>query len=152
MLIDEADVFLEARKSDNLQRNELVSVFLRLLEYYKGTLFLTTNRASTIDTAFESRIDLIIPYVDLDQAARLEVWHNFAKRSVGATHGLCEEDFEELSHRKLNGREIKSTMKTALMLATSEGQTLQLQHLNVVLNIRQRAADYLHGGDQQSMP
>lgn len=122
-----------------------------MLEYYQGTLFLTTNRAATLDAAFESRIDLIIPYEDLDHLARLEVWHNFAKKLGGATHELCDADFEELSQRRLNGREIKSTIKTALMLATSEGQALQMQHINVVLDIRQRAAHYLHGDAEKRL-
>ncbi|KAI0547031.1 hypothetical protein F4679DRAFT_378080 [Xylaria curta] len=144
MLIDEADVFLEARKTDNLERNEIVSVFLRLLEYYKGILFLTTNRVATIDAAFESRIDLIIPYDDFDQAARRQVWANFADRLVGGTHELCDADFHELSQQKLNGREIKSIIKTGLMLANSEGKKLQMEHLKVVLDVRQQATAYLH--------
>jgi SpoVK/Ycf46/Vps4 family AAA+-type ATPase len=53
VLLDEADVFMEARSSADLERNELVSIFLRVLEYYEGILFLTTNRAEHIDPAFE---------------------------------------------------------------------------------------------------
>lgn len=33
MLLDEADVFLAKRKLEDLQRNSIVSVFLRMLEY-----------------------------------------------------------------------------------------------------------------------
>lgn len=44
LLLDEADVFLEARSTHDLERNKLVSIFLRVLEYYEGILFLTTNR------------------------------------------------------------------------------------------------------------
>ena len=47
LLLDEADVFLEARTSQDLHRNALVSIFLRLLEYFQGILFLTTNRVAT---------------------------------------------------------------------------------------------------------
>lgn len=36
VLLDEADVFLEQRSLINLERNALVSVFLRVLEYYDG--------------------------------------------------------------------------------------------------------------------
>jgi len=46
LLLDEADVFLERRSSQNLHRNGLVSVFLRKLEYCTRILFLTTNRVS----------------------------------------------------------------------------------------------------------
>lgn len=58
MLLDEADVFLAQRKLEDLQRNSIVSVFLRMLEYYKGLLFLTTNRVGTFDEAFTSRVHI----------------------------------------------------------------------------------------------
>lgn len=57
-LNDEADVFLEARTAQDLTRNKLVSVFMRILEYYRGVIFLTTNRVGVLDQAFESRIYL----------------------------------------------------------------------------------------------
>ncbi|KAF5509982.1 hypothetical protein CGCS363_v002204 [Colletotrichum siamense] len=43
---DESDVFLEEREKTDLQRNALVSVFLRVLEYYEGILILTSNRGA----------------------------------------------------------------------------------------------------------
>jgi len=56
LLLDEAEVFLAKRNLEDLRRNAMVSVFLRILEYYSGILFLTTNRVGTIDEAFKSRI------------------------------------------------------------------------------------------------
>jgi SpoVK/Ycf46/Vps4 family AAA+-type ATPase len=47
VLIDEADVFLEARSSTEIERNALVCVMLRLLEYYSGCLFLSSNRSAS---------------------------------------------------------------------------------------------------------
>ena len=58
MLLDEADVFLAMRKQEDLRRNSIVSVFLRMLEYYKGLLFLTTNRVGSFDEAFKSRVHI----------------------------------------------------------------------------------------------
>jgi hypothetical protein len=55
LLIDEADVFLERRSLHDMERNGLVSIFLRTLEYYSGILFMTTNRVRTFDDAFKSR-------------------------------------------------------------------------------------------------
>lgn len=49
VLIDEADVFLEQRSLHDLERNAMVAVFLRHLEYYPAILFLTTNRVKTFD-------------------------------------------------------------------------------------------------------
>lgn len=67
LLFDEADVFLEARdttKSD-IQRNTIVSVLLRVLEYYEGILFLTTNRLKSFDIAVQSRIRTFILASDM---------------------------------------------------------------------------------------
>lgn len=47
-MLDEAEVFLEERTQADLQRNALVSVFLRALEYYDGILILTTNRGKDL--------------------------------------------------------------------------------------------------------
>ncbi|KAI8632708.1 hypothetical protein F5Y19DRAFT_418592 [Xylariaceae sp. FL1651] len=67
LLLDEADVFLSQRETNALQRNALVSVFLRVLEYYNGILFLTTNRVGTLDEAFKSRVHLSLYYAALDR-------------------------------------------------------------------------------------
>lgn len=48
VLLDEADVLLEQRSLGDLKRNSLVSVFLRVLEYYEGILILTSNRVGTL--------------------------------------------------------------------------------------------------------
>lgn len=58
LLLDEADVFLERRKDNDVNRNAMVGVFLRLLEYHQGILFLTTNRVESFDDAFNSRISI----------------------------------------------------------------------------------------------
>ncbi|KAE9364491.1 P-loop containing nucleoside triphosphate hydrolase protein [Stipitochalara longipes BDJ] len=54
ILLDEADVFMAERSPKDIARNELVSIFLRELEYFQGIIFLTTNLLSTIDNAFRS--------------------------------------------------------------------------------------------------
>ncbi|KAG2156420.1 P-loop containing nucleoside triphosphate hydrolase protein [Suillus clintonianus] len=58
VLIDEADVFLEQRSLRDLTRNALVSVALKVFEYHRGVLFLTTNRIQTFDDAFLSRFSI----------------------------------------------------------------------------------------------
>ncbi|KAG8740886.1 hypothetical protein FRC10_003801 [Ceratobasidium sp. 414] len=96
LLIDEADVFLEARSSHELQRNALVSVFLRVLEYHSGgsaylqfladrrltyspavVLILTTNRIRSFDDAFLSRFSVALRYPDLDRESRKVLWSKF---------------------------------------------------------------------------
>ena len=48
LLLDEADVFLEARVMQDVHCNALVTIFLRMLEYFSGILFLTTNRVMSL--------------------------------------------------------------------------------------------------------
>ncbi|KAK3676674.1 hypothetical protein LTR78_003449 [Recurvomyces mirabilis] len=80
LLLDEADIFLESRSLHELERNKLVSIFLRVLEYYEGIMFLTTNRVQTFDAAFQSRIHISLDYKELDHKSRLTVWKNFLKQ------------------------------------------------------------------------
>ena len=54
LLLDEAEVFLAKRSLNDLERNAVVAVFLRELEYYQGIMFLTTNMPHSIDEAFSS--------------------------------------------------------------------------------------------------
>lgn len=52
MLLDEADVFLASRASKHdLKRNSIITVFLRVLEYYPGILIMTSNRGGLIDVS-----------------------------------------------------------------------------------------------------
>ncbi|PNP60836.1 hypothetical protein FNYG_14456 [Fusarium nygamai] len=80
VLLDEADVFLEQRTLTDLERNALVSVFLRVLEYYEGILILTSNRVGTFDEAFKSRIQLSLHYESLTKNQRRTIWENFLNR------------------------------------------------------------------------
>ncbi|QIW99493.1 hypothetical protein AMS68_005011 [Peltaster fructicola] len=80
LLLDEADVFLTERTLHELERNKLVSIFLRVLEYYEGIMFLTTNRVHTFDAAFQSRIHISIDYPELSIESRRTVWENFLKQ------------------------------------------------------------------------
>ncbi|RIB03903.1 hypothetical protein C2G38_1989191, partial [Gigaspora rosea] len=43
ILIYKVDIFLEQRSKNDVNRNALVGIFLRLLKYHQGILFLTTN-------------------------------------------------------------------------------------------------------------
>ncbi|ETS74539.1 hypothetical protein PFICI_13023 [Pestalotiopsis fici W106-1] len=131
LLIDEADVFLERRTSQDLQRNSLVSIFLRELEYYTGILFLTTNRVATFDDAFKSRIHVPLRYSKLSLESRRAIWQNFCNRVPGGTE-IDGKGLEQLAQHELNGRQIKNIVKTAESLAAFEGAKLNLDRLEEV--------------------
>ncbi|CAD6588462.1 MAG: hypothetical protein ASARMPREDX12_003343 [Alectoria sarmentosa] len=130
LLLDEADVFLAKRDRTDLKRNALVSVFLRVLEYYAGILFLTTNRVGTFDDAFKSRIHVSLYYPELKLTPTLKVWRmNLARTRENLKHVDIEEDeimeFAEKQYKKAkkedtgrwNGRQIRNAFQTAIALA-----------------------------------
>ncbi|KAJ8120203.1 hypothetical protein ONZ43_g3031 [Nemania bipapillata] len=134
LLLDEADVFLAQRTKEDFKRNGLVAVFLRVLEYYAGILFLTTNRVGDFDEAFASRIHISLYYPELGREETLEVF----KLNLQ----LMQDRFKR-KHRKLitnetkiwvfvldywnqhpfdhwNGRQIRNACQTAVALAEFE--------------------------------
>ncbi|KAH8808670.1 P-loop containing nucleoside triphosphate hydrolase protein [Xylogone sp. PMI_703] len=134
LLLDEADIFLEQRTLSDLQRNALVSIFLRLLEYYKGILFLTTNRVETFDHAFHSRIHITLGYSTHDFQTREQIWRNFGAHMTG-TMDIEDEHYKELSSWELNGRQIKNALSLASALAAERGGPIIMEDLRTVLGI-----------------
>lgn len=80
-------------------------------------------------------MDLILPYHDLNEDARKQVWRNFIRRLPSADVQMKDDDFDELAKTKMNGREIKNLIKTALVLAAKD-KPLTMRHFEVVLGIR----------------
>ncbi|KAI9172657.1 ATPase family AAA domain-containing protein [Paramyrothecium foliicola] len=145
LLLDEADVFLGERTNESLARNELVSIFLTKLEYYQGILFLTTNRISSIDHAFQSRVDLFLPYHDLTSEARRQVWENFINRAGRDKFELTDSSLDELSQLKLNGREIKNLIKSAQLLSMKNCGKVPVDRLLLLADKRVQALKELDG-------
>ncbi|KAH6691571.1 P-loop containing nucleoside triphosphate hydrolase protein [Plectosphaerella plurivora] len=147
VLLDESDIFLEEREKFDLQRNALVSVFLRVLEYYDGILILTSNRVGTFDEAFKSRVQLALHYPPLDTKGREKIWNNFIKMlkhprssekspQTGDAIYPEEVDIEDLQDnlnllgsQNLNGRQIRNALTTARQLAMFRRQPLGFRHL-----------------------
>lgn len=111
LLLDQADVFVAQRTLENPDRNALVSVFLRKLEYYEGILFITTNRVQIFDEAIASRVHIAIRYKPLDKGARKDVWRMFLAKAK-TEHGEANCDSNVLEHvasKNLNGREVSAS-------------------------------------------
>lgn len=114
ILIDEADVFLESRDQHDILRNAMVGVFLRLLEYHQGVLFLTTNRVKNIDRAFYSRISVAIKYDGGSIEKRSRIWKNLTE---SADLKLSKDDIARLSAHDINGRQIKNIIRMTQTLS-----------------------------------
>ena len=143
LLIDEADVFLERRSLHDMERNALVAIFLRVLEYYEGILFLTSNRVATFDDAFKSRIHVPLKYNDLTVESRKQIWKNFLSKLKGEYAGMDEAGYESLAQAEINGRQIKNVIRTAKSLAQFSGQKLDREALEKVIGIQMDFEDEL---------
>jgi len=138
VLLDEADVFLEERSDQDIKRNALVSVFLRVLEYYEGILILTTNRIGTFDEAFKSRIQLPVHYPDLDETGRKIIWRS-ALKDIPPLEPEFDLDnlldhIEKLAKHSLNGRQIRSTVNSAMKYAHFKKEQLSYRHFALVIH------------------
>jgi hypothetical protein len=120
------------------------TVFLSKLEYFQGICFLTTNRIASLDHAFQSRVDLFLPYRDLTPAARRRVWEGFVERAGGASRfDIAPGDVERLADVCLNGREIRNLVKSAHLLALQSGDRISGARLEELAKGRVRALDAL---------
>jgi len=130
-----------------VKRNALVSIFLRLLEYYEGILFLTSNRVESFDLAFKSRIHIALRYPELTVPVRRQLWRDFLLRIPENERNLdFERDLPILGKEEINGRQIKNACKTAAALARKRREKLGIGHLETTLaTIREFEKDFSGG-------
>ncbi|CAG9986756.1 unnamed protein product [Clonostachys byssicola] len=149
VLLDEAEVFLEQRSLQDLERNALVSVFLRSLEYYDGILILTTNRVGSFDEAFKSRIQLALRYYALEAGQRKQIWRNFFHRleELGEDVSIDFDDIrlhiEELADYPMNGRQIRNSITTGRQLAKYMNKKMTFAHLKKTITLANKFDRYL---------
>ncbi|KAK4449796.1 hypothetical protein QBC34DRAFT_403999 [Podospora aff. communis PSN243] len=131
-LLDEADAFL-AQRSDSVEKNAPISVFLRVLEYQAGIIFLTTNRMKNIDSAFHSRIHVSIAYSALDAERKRVIWVELAKQKCGCA--LSPEQALELGALDVDGRTIKNVLRLASLFAAARGpeEDMKFEDIKAVL-------------------
>ena len=108
------------------------SASLRHLEYYRGILFLTTNRITTFDPAFLSRIHVALRFKELTKEAKYKIWEAFLHKVD--VEALTADELANLVNRNVNGRQIKNATRTATSLAKSQGEKLAHRHLAETLD------------------
>jgi hypothetical protein len=134
LLIDEADVFIHERGDDMVQ-NAVVGVFLRVLEYYQGVLFMTTNRDTVVDDAVISRCTAQVKFEIPDSKAQAKIWFILAGVS---NVKIAEADVIAFAkkHSGLSGRDVKGILKLANMIAVSKKQKVTAELLEYVLQFK----------------
>lgn len=146
LLLDEADVFLEERSLSDLQRNSLVSIFLRVLEYFSGILILTSDRVGVFDEALKSRIQLSVHYRSLGRPERRQIWWNFLdllKSQNVVDFDEIEDHLDDLADNVMNGRQIRNTITTARQLASYRSMRLNFEILQSVIQVSSKFDQFL---------
>ncbi|KAE9374895.1 hypothetical protein N431DRAFT_335948 [Stipitochalara longipes BDJ] len=65
LVMENADVILEARTRSDFVRNSIVMTFQQALDNYTGAIILTTTRFDSLDESAEARIQVAIEYRSL---------------------------------------------------------------------------------------
>ena len=118
LLIDEADVYIHERGTD-IDQNAIVGVFLRVLEYYRGVLFMTTNRGTSVDDAIISRTTARFEYEMPSEEDQIKLWTVMsAQNKVGLTTQEIYQIVQEQPN--LSGRDIKNLMKLSMVAAANK--------------------------------
>lgn len=129
LLIDEADVYIHERGND-IQQNAIVGVWLRILEYYRGILFMTSNRATIIDDAIKSRATAWIRYEIPDREKAMSIWAVLSHQyMVKLTRADIEKLADEPKFKRVSGRSIKSLLRLARLRAQRRKENVTVESL-----------------------
>lgn len=139
LLLDEADVYVHRRGND-LDQNAIVGVFLRVLEYYKGVLFLTTNRSDLVDDAIASRCVARIDYDAPSVADQKAIWRILADT---AQIEISDDVIAQVAERypKLTGRDVKNLLKLANLVSQSRECEITLDIVRFVKRFKPTISD-----------
>ncbi|KAL8949006.1 MAG: hypothetical protein Q9222_004846 [Ikaeria aurantiellina] len=147
LLIDEADVFLDSRGSRgeaDIYKNALVSIMLRVLEYFQGILVMTTNRVMTFDIAMLSRCHYAVNLKSLTLRQEKEIWQGYVDQlneQNSSKKGDIEWYIKQITKNVtgLSGREIRNIFTTAQTLAQAEpSKKIEGKHLESVYDRLQK--------------
>jgi hypothetical protein len=129
------------------------------MEYFRGLLFLTTNRIGHIDDAFLSRVHVVIGYKKLNDDYRVRIWEGFFKKlkcerggavvvAPNARKYVLESD--DVKKLQWNGREIRNAFQTSLALAEFEAFEAQnevviveKEHFERVMQMSKKFKEYV---------
>lgn len=139
LLIDEADVYVAARGA-NLMQNAIVGVLLRVLEYYRGVMFLTTNRIDIVDDAVASRCIARLDYDVPPTEDQRRIWRILADTS-GLT--IADEVIDAIvaKYPRLSGRDVKNILKLAAMVAAAQDVPITMEVIEFAKRFKPTAGD-----------
>ncbi|HEY4244011.1 MAG TPA: ATP-binding protein [Kofleriaceae bacterium] len=131
LLFDEADTLFakrtEVKSSVDRYANSEVNFLLQRLDTFEGIAILTTNRAGSMDAAFQRRLSMAVTFPEPDEELRERIWSVHIPPEVPRAADL---DLASLARKnQFSGGYIRNAVMRALFLAASGGMPLEQSHL-----------------------
>jgi hypothetical protein len=142
LLLDEGDALLgnrtEVRSANDRYANLETNYLLQRLESYQGIVVVTTNLGDNIDTAFQRRMDVVVPFFPPRPEERLQILdlhlppgHAVAPSFLSRAAGLCQ----------LTGGQLRNAALHAALLALEHGDgAVETPHLEEAIRSEYRKA------------
>ncbi|OCK73993.1 hypothetical protein K432DRAFT_311606, partial [Lepidopterella palustris CBS 459.81] len=101
LLLDKANVYMRRQLLNSISNN-LTATFLQKLKYYRGIIFLTTNRLKDFNKVILSRVYIALHYNTLGVDTRRRLWEKFLEKVANGKASLTRNEFDELAKAELN--------------------------------------------------
>ena len=122
LLLDEGDALLgnrtEVKSANDRYANLETNYLLQRLENYQGIVVVTTNLGENIDSAFQRRMDVVVPFFAPRPEERLRI----LELHLPTDHAVDDETLERLAVAcDLNGGQLRNAALNASLLAVEDG-------------------------------
>lgn len=130
LLLDEGDALLgrrtEVKSANDRYANLETNYLLQRLEHYRGILLITTNLRDGIDSAFQRRMDVVVPFFAPQADERRDIFD----RHLPANHAVDAAFLDNVAARcRLTGGQIRNAILSAASLALDRDEPLSNAHI-----------------------
>lgn len=141
LLLDEGDALLgqrtDVKSANDRYANLETNYLLQRLEHYQGIIIVTTNLVENVDRAFQRRMDVVVPFLPPQVEERFHI----LQLHLPSDHQLDFDYLQQVASRcTLNGGQIRNVALHATLLATGEGATVKMFHIEEALRSEYRKA------------
>jgi AAA+ superfamily predicted ATPase len=113
-----------------------VGVLLRMLEYYRGVMFLTTNRGTIVDDAIISRLTARFSYQMPTEIEQMALWRILAEQNRITIDPMELRKIAKTLPR-LSGRDIKNLLKLAYIYSLKKQTSITCATMQFVSRFKQ---------------
>lgn len=136
LLVENLDFFFD-KTLEGTGEGDIIAVVMHHLERHPGLVFITSTELAPLDPLLKSRFDLTLKIPAPTTEMKRQLWANTLSAAMPLRERhFSSEHLDALAQKNLSGREIKSVVKMAGMLASSKGASLKMEHIETVLKLK----------------